>query len=285
MARIQSTRRDVLAYSAIGTLGSLAGCLEAAANADLGRGDRLNAEEMSSIEIPAGKIYSLTLYGSQFLELEYSAEISKPDEGFEEPGPVDIRVMSEDAYRERNALADPSSGDIERLRRLDVDGEVENAAQLEAGIYHVLIDNSASERSIEADLSVDVYEYTRDEDEVSCEGDSDDVEINQLSVYDDSGLITRDITLRYHVAINDTSGDEYSLTLDLMTAADEITISETQQPGLCSTHFVEVDRLDELAVNDGFFERNEKLKAALTIEKDGEPFEEREVSFTAQSGY
>jgi hypothetical protein len=46
-----------------------------------------------------------------------------------------------------------------------------------------------------------------------------------------------------------------------------------------------VKQLDDLDVNDGWFERDEEMIARITIEEDGQEYAQEEVSFTANSGY
>lgn len=274
-------------------IGGLAGCSESIEDANLGRGELLDATESTALEIPGGNAYVVSQSGSHFLEMEYSVTIQKPESGFEEAGPVDIIILSEDSFREVNQedgidqdfLDDPDSGNIESLSRLDVDGEVEDSGILEAGIYHFIVDNTAGDRAIEADISVDVYEYNRDMDVESCDDDTPKLEIKNLAVYNDEGLIAEEIVARYNIAVNDPTGDEHSLSLDLLTDRDETNISRRQERDICSTNFVGVDELDDLAVNDGWFERDEEMRARIVIEKDGETYAEEEVSFTAKSGY
>ena len=288
-----SRRRFLGKMASVSVIGGLAGCSEAVENANTGRGELLDGSESTGLEIPGGQAYLLSQAGSHFLEMEYSVNIQKPESGFEDSGSVDIIVLSENAYREvdmdegisQEFLDNPNSGDIESLSQLDVDGEVEESGQLEAGIYHFIVDNTASDRPIEADISVDTYEYNRDMDVSSCNNESSGLDIKTLAVYNDEGLIAEEIVARFNIAVNDTTGDEYSLSMDLLTDRDETNISMTQERDICSTHFVGVKELDDLDVNDGWFETDEEMRANITIEKDGESYAEEEVSFTAGSGY
>lgn len=290
---MESRRRFLGTMASLSVIGGLSGCSEAVENANTGKGELLDAAESSGLEIPGGRAYVVSQSGSHFLQMDYNVNIQKPESGFEDSGPVDIIVLSEDSFREVNMdhginqdfLDNPNTGDIEDLSRLDVDGEVENSGLLDAGIYHFIVDNTASDRPIEADISVDMYEYNRDMDVSACNNESSGVEIKTLSVYNDEGLIAEEVVARFNIAVNDTTGDEYSLSMDLLTDRDETNISMTQERDICSTNFVGVKELDDLDVNDGWFERNEEMRAKITIEKDGEPYAQKEVSFTANSGY
>jgi len=282
---MDSRRRFLGKMASVSLVGGLAGCS--------GRGVRLDSSEYTGLEIPGGRAHALSQAGGHFFEMEYTVNVQKPESGFEDAGPVDILVISEENFREvatyggisGEFLDSPNSGDIEDISRLDVDGEVEESGRLEAGIYHFIVDNTAGDRSIEADISIDLYEYDRDMEIDECDNESSGLDIQTLSVYNDEGIIVDEVVVRYDIAINDTSGYTYSLSMDLMTDRDETNISETQERDICSTNFVGVKQLDDLDVNDGWFERDEEMIARITIEEDGQEYAQEEVSFTANSGY
>lgn len=272
---MDSRRRFLGKMASVSLVGGLAGCS--------GRGVRLDSSEYTGLEIPGGRAHALSQAGGHFFEMEYTVNIQKPESGFEDSGPVDILVISEENYRDLDSP--PNSGDIEDISRLDVDGEVEESGLLEAGIYQFIVNNTAGDRSIEADISIDLYEYDRDMEIDECDNESSGLDIQTLSVYNDEGILTEEVVVRYDIAINDTSGYTYSLSMDLMTDRDETNISETQERDICSTNFVGVKQLDDLDVNDGWFERDEEMIARITIEEDGQEYAQEEVSFTANSGY
>jgi len=288
-------RRRFLQIASGSVIGGLAGCSDFAENINQGRGEKLNgAASLEAREIPGGRALAVSVSGSHFLEMDYRVDIQKPESGFEDAGPVDILIVSEESFREidegggnlnQGFLDNPDSGEIESLSQIDADGEVESSGVLDAGIYHFIIDNTASERAIEADYSVEVFEYNRDMDVSSCNSGESGIEIKTLAVYNEEGILAEEIVARFNIAVNDTSGDEYSLSMDLLTDRDETNISMTQERDICSTNFVGVEELDDLDVNNGWFEKDEEMRADITIEKDGEIYSQEEVTFTANSGY
>jgi hypothetical protein len=265
----------------------LAGCSEPSRT--LGRGEMVDSFKEDGEKISAESYNIFSQSGSQFMEMEYSLNIQKPDSGFEVSGPVHILIMKENSYRDVEGgyiwelVNNPDNYNIEGLSRFDVDGQIEESGLLPAGIYHVIIYNQGS-RPVEVDIDVDTYSYKRDINESSCGEYSSVLDIKTLTVNKSSNLI-RNIFTRFHIVVNDTSGDEYTLNLNLQTDRDEANISMSQDPGICSTKFVGIKLLDDFRVNPGFFDTDELIKASVSIEKDGDGFAERKLSFIAIPRY
>ena len=138
-----------------------------------------------------------------------------------------------------------------------------------AGNYVLLVVNHG-ERDVEVDLDTQTYEYNRESESVSCDQNTSPIDVRYLSV---TGRYP--YALLYHIDVNDNGGDEYSLSLDLKSAREELSFSNTKEPDICGTNFVVFDNIDmDLNVGD-------ELRADITVSKDGEEYESQNVTFTA----
>lgn len=279
-----ANRRDfLLTASATLATATLAGCT----GSNTGRGDSLDASDTNGFEELGGTepIYIDGFTASQYCEFTYQGEIKKLDEGFEDVGKIDILVVSEPVFRniwlsgsesdsgfagfDENFLENPPENRIESASQFDVSGESEGSGQLPAGNYRILVVNHG-ERTIEVSLEIDTYEYNREGDSVSCDQNASPLDIRYISVTGRYPYV-----MMYHIDVNDRSGDEYSLSLDLQSARQELSFSNTQERDICGVSFVYYDEVDmELDVGD-------ELRADITVSKDGEEYDTQSVTFTA----
>lgn len=276
-------RRGILKYSSTAMLAGLAGC--ASGDGGAGRGQEIDNVNFDS-ELLAGEFQVFPLVANHFCEYEYTYEAAIPDEGFEDAGQVDIlvvdnaiaeehRILSNDI--DQNLLNNPSSVDIESSSEIDVDGEVSGSSEMSAGFYYLIIDNTAGGtepeggRAVEISVDSTLYKYNRDMDVDSCNNEESGLVVEHINLYG-QGLSSN---LAYHIAVYDTSGSEYSMSMDLMTRDNEVNISTTQKRDICSTHFVSWQE-PELNASPG-----EELRADISITKDGESYANESIEFTA----
>jgi hypothetical protein len=278
---MQNRRQLIQTFASLSIATGLAGC----SGATTGRGETLDASDTFGFkEIDGGGIYAVGISASHYCELEYIGELRKPEEGFEEAGQVDALIVSEPTFREilldasesifsgidESFLQKPPSEKIESPSQLDIDGEFEYSGKMEAGNYRILISNQGN-RSVEIDLDTETYQYTRDEESVTCNSTNNNLEIRDLSVYPryPSQLV-------YHIVLNEAESSEYSVSIDILSAQNETNISNTVEADLCQTHFVGFEDIDlEVDVGD-------ELQVRITVIKNGENYAQKEVSFTAQ---
>jgi len=279
-----TNRRDfLLSVSATLATTALAGCT----GSTTGRGDTLDSSDTFEFKEIGGTepIYSIGITAPHYCELTYQGEIRKPDEGFEEVGKVDILVISEPVYREillsgsesedsfagldADFLENPPTDRIESASQFNVTGEFEGTGQMPAGNYRLLVVNQG-DRNVEFTLDTETYEYTREKESVSCNQSSSPLDVQYISVTGRYPYI-----LTYHINVNDETGGEYSLSMNLKSAREELSLSSTHEPDVCGTSFVYYDEIDmEPDVGD-------ELRAEVTVSKDGEEFGTKSIEFTA----
>lgn len=279
-----ANRRDfLLTASATLATATLAGCT----GSNTGRGDTLDSSDTFEFKEIGGTepIYSIGITATRYCELTYRGEVRKAEEGFENAGEVDILVISEPVYRDillsgsesedsfagldSDFLENPPSDRIESPSQFDVNGEIEGSGQMPAGNYRLLVINQG-ERNVEFTLDTETYEYNRDSESVSCDQNASPLDIKYISVTGRYPYV-----MMYHIDVNDESGDEYSLSLDLQSARQELSFSNTQERDICGASFVYYDEVDmELDVGD-------ELRADITVSKDGEEYDTQNITFTA----
>ena len=272
-------RNFLLAASTTLTGATLAGCT--------GKGGTLDSSDTFGFEEIGGAnpIHSVVVTATRYCELTYQGEVRKTEEGFENAGEVDILVVSEPVFREiylsgsesgsgfiglnSNFLSNPPSNKIEAPSQFDINGEFEGSGQMPAGNYRLLVVNQG-ERSIEFDLDTKTYEYHRDSESVSCDQDTSPLDVKYMSV---TGRYPH--VLLYHIDVNDESGSSYSLSLDLQSARQEISVSQTQMQDVCGVSFVYFKEIDlEPDVGD-------ELRANIVVNKNGEEYAKRNLIFDA----
>lgn len=266
-------RRKFLTTLSAAGIGSVAGC-----SAIPEEYDTYEMEE----EIPADFVWrSDPMTSPRACELEYSCEIESSDEGFEEEATADVLIMTESSdQRASIGQIDSQSPLIEGPSRFDVTGSVEESGPLDAGIYRILVRNVGGSRTLTADIDAALHSREPDRDTSDCNDDSPELEVRHLEIYHDPEGLVEERVLLYHIIVHGATDGAYEMSMTLMTDKDERSISGREESNVCGTHFVKFDDA-ELDVNDGFFERNEEVRAQITITKAGSTVAETEVTFTA----
>lgn len=266
-------RRKFLATLSVVGIGGVAGCSDIYVPDEF---DTYNSE----MELRPNNALSNVLTGPRACELEYSLEVESSDEGFEEEATADILIMTESSYQKSDVMEiGPQSSLIESPSRFNVSDSIEVSGRLDAGLYRIVGRNQGSSRSLTASIDATLQSYESDRDESDCDSSSSGLEVRHLEVFHDPEGIVEQRVLLYHIIAHDATDGEYEMSMTLMTDKQETSVSATEESDVCETHFVHYGDT-ELDVNDGFFERNEEVRAQITITQDGSTIAETEVIFT-----
>lgn len=221
--------------TSLGAVGaaSLAGCLGGKERPY--RGDVVEDTSWDNEELDPTDVVSASLPAERYSEIDFSANIDIPNEGYEDTPQIDIltfRNGNHTKWLNRETHDVISDGTIR-----NVDGEVERSFRVNPGYYIVLAHNKGDVdgRAVNIDFSVQMYNYYREESNVSCNSEIS-TEVAYLELDGDF--------LSYHIQIGETESEEYQLEMTVESEENEKSFSRSVESSICSTNFVEHRELD-----------------------------------------
>lgn len=268
-------RRKLIGTLGGSTLGILSGCI--------GNGV-IDSHSIDDDTLDQGESPGITLFADQYCQIEYSADIEIPDEGFQDVGPVDIVTLRNENIKRWKNLGPASNliddgpqselwtNNVKRSERLvdeeiieqysvvesgtynDVNGEIDASFEAPAGIYKFIF-NNRGERDVEYSYDIDINSLDRNREDISCEGTDDSNNIEYLSpVFVERPILRyiQSVWLTYHIRLGETENDPYELNISIITQTETKNIKESSESEICHTNFANVEEIElEDGLDDG----------------------------------
>lgn len=218
-------------------------------------------------QLPGNEAIVTSFYATRTGDVNYYANLKRPEEGYAGDSPVDAYIFRAEGSRiySPSLISEiPSNYEIIHENQ-DIDENEDATATVPPGWFHFVIDNTSGKADLEVEMGGRVDYCTSSSKTLSedCNNTiTSDIHIERLSYTDYGGGDSAYIF--YNFWLNNPSSEAYSWEIRLETTAETVTTSKTVQSEPCSAHMVGLWEFSEDNINTD----EDQGKVTITAEGD-----------------